>query len=179
MSPASAAIDRIVEVTKPTAFTWEGEQQAGTNANYFGGYVVGTPDTPLTPVDRCDKSFNSYCEVILFKVTNPITAEEQAAGVTKKTAKVRISIDWAATPVVNENTGTEPTDFDLLAYASNDLGERGDEIGSSTQGDTINETAQFTLDTFVNQPSAWVLVRVVYFAVPNQNGYTGNLTFPN
>jgi hypothetical protein len=178
-SPAGAAIDDIVQVNKGTAYQWQGQQTAATNANYFGGYLAPTPATPATPVGECDKDLNSYCEVILFKVNNPITAAEQAAGVTKKTANVRISVDWTETPVIFANLENEPTDFDILAYASNDLGDKGDELDTSTQSNTINERVDFAVETFVGQPAAWVLLEVVYFSVPNENGYTGKLTFPS
>jgi hypothetical protein len=174
-SPASAAIDDIVSVTKGTPYTWDGDKTLATNENYFGQ----APATDLTPTDMCTKDLTTYCEVLLFKVNNPITATEQAAGVTKKTAKVRIAINWAGTPVIWDNAGTNETDFDLLTFASSELGEKGEEIVSSAQGDTTNETAQFTVQTTVSQPSVWVLVQVVYFQVPNADGYAGSLTFPN
>lgn len=174
-SPATAAADRTVEVTKGTPYSWDGDKTLATNENYFGQ----APPTDLTPTDTCTKDLTTYCEVLLFKVNNPITETEQAAGVIKKTAKVRIAINWAGTPVIWDNTGTNETDFDLLTFASSEQGELGDEIASSAQGDTTNETAQFTVQTTLSQPSVWVLVRVVYFQVPNADGYTGSLTFPN
>jgi hypothetical protein len=178
-SPAGAAIDDIVQVDKGTPYTWQGSQEPGTNANYFGGYLVTTPDTAATPVGECDKDLNSYCDVILFKLSNPITAAEQAAGVTKKTANVRIKVEWAETPAVFANAGREATDFDLLTFVSNDVGDQGDEFEVSTQGDTIDETVNFTVETTVEQPAVWVLAHVVYFSVPNANGYTGSVTWPN
>ncbi len=155
-----------VEVGKP--YTWDGTVATGANWNYWGQVPALAP---VFPVGTCTRTAQTFCDQVLVEFSNPLTQAEIDAGKTfkTKTATLRIS-----------NYGPVPdpaTDFDVIAFASDATGAVGDELGRDGDlTDTANETLSFPVRTTISQPSAFVLLRVVYFAVAN-TGYDGTATF--
>jgi hypothetical protein len=157
--------DRTISVSKGQGgSTWDGVQAVGLNANYFG--LAG--GDAVVPPGTCSRAILTRCETILFELSNPLTAEEIAAGKTFKNATATVTIsDYQPFPA---------SDFDLRAFASDATGTPYDQIGQSGANPGEPETISASVKTTITQPKAYVLVHVVYFAVPN-SFYKGTLTF--
>ena len=169
-SPATAAVDRTLAVNQGQRMDWQGEsKQAVTNYNYWNP----TGEGAIGPIGAttCTKDATTYCEQVLVELRNPVTAAEKAAGVTFKTAPVTVWLDGFGTLTGPVN------DFDLLVYESDPSGARGTRIAADgDMQNTTKELVQFSVDTDVLTPSAWVLIDVVYYQVVN-GGYTGHVHF--
>ena len=155
-----------VEAGKP--YTWDGTVATGANWNYWSQVPALAP---VFPVGTCTRTPQTFCDQVLVEFSNPLTQAEIDAGKTfkTKTATLRIS-NYAPVP-------DPATDFDLIAFASDAAGTKGDELGRDGDlTDTANETVSFPVRTTIAQPSAYVLLQVVYFAVA-QTGYDGTATF--
>lgn len=151
-----------VEVGAP--FTWTGTATTGLNvANYW----------PPTGEGTCTHNVESYCETVFIEFSNPLTQAEIDAGKTKHTKMATITIN---------NFGPVPdpaTDFDLVVFESDAAGTKGEEIGSSANygpDQAGDESVSISLTTTISQPSVFVLVDVVYFAVLG-TGYSGSASF--
>lgn len=190
-----AGIDQGASLALGESFTWTGRPTAAINAAYFGDLDGGDPpsqfphpggDVPPYPdqvpdelppppiwtqdvtgeANTCSKDPNTYCEQLLIEYKNPLTPEEIEAGVLNRKKRSTIRLDW----------GSEASDFDLEIYQSDSKGTLGSEIGSSTQGATNFESVDHTVTTTAEQPSAFVVVRIIYWLAPGAE-YTGAVTF--
>ena len=161
---AEASTDKTgkVEIDKP--FTWDGTQTVGLNvAHYWGPIEEGT----------CTHDPHSYCETLLIEFSNPLTQEEIDSGKTSKTKGASITIgEFGPVP--------DPvTDFDLVVFESNAEGTKGSEIGRSAAfgpDQAGDESVFLSIRTTISQPSVYVYVDVVYFAVV-ATGYVGTARF--
>ena len=167
-SGAQAAPDFTGKVVVGTPYSWDGTVATGANWNYWGLVPAAAP---VAPVGVCTRTPQTFCDQVLIEFNNPLTQAEIDAGKTFKTrtATVRIS---------NYAPVDDPaTDFDLLLFASDAQGTVGDELGRDGDlTDPANETVSTPIRTTINQPSVYVLARIVYFAVA-QTGYDGTATF--
>lgn len=166
--PAQAAPDRTQTVAAGAISEWTGSTQAGkTNYNYWG---VAPQASGVLPVETCTKDAQSYCEQILVKFDNPLSAAEIAAGKKSKVRNATVTIDgFAVQGPVN--------DFDLLAYESDAAGTKGARLASD--GDLTNTTQEqvsFSVETTPTESSVYVLIHVVYYQVIS-SGYHGKVDF--
>lgn len=171
---AQAAPDKTAKVEVGTPYTWDGEVANGLNINYWGLLGSNPNVTGVFPRSTCNDDVRSKCETILLEFSNPLTQEEIDAGKTFKTKTATVTIT---------NYGPVPhpgTDFDLIAFESDTEGTRGVELARDGSFDDPEEPATeivtFPVRTTINQPSVFVLVEVVYFAVVN-SGYDGTAQF--
>ena len=169
-APASAAPDRSLSMSAGERTDWQGASAtAVTNYYYWEPFGAGNVG-PLTS-HVCNKERTTYCEQIVLELKNPVTAAEQAAGVTSKLESVTIWLDSFSTANGPVN------DFDLLVYESDANGTRGQLIQSD--GDTFNTTKElvtFDVTTDAARPSEFVLIDVVYYQVVS-GSYKGHVTF--
>jgi hypothetical protein len=158
LAPAAAfaAPDRTIELTGPPGATqnWSGTQATGLNVNYFNiteghGGAWAEPGT-------CGKDVQNYCDTTLVRLTNPVPEEHPTGTLTRR---VTVTIDEWSPPAPG-------TDYDLLAFASDEEGNEGAELARDA-GFNDTETISFTLRTTRENPVAYALVRVVYFWAPN------------
>lgn len=161
-SSALAAAARTVEIGPEATATWEGAQATGLNANYFNLLRNSAISKPAT----CDTTAQYYCDTSLVKLTAPVPADDEDG-----------QLEHSVTVTINNYRPVpDPaTDFDLLAFESDAAGERGGELardGNST--DTAAEQVTFTLITTSENPTAYALIDVVYFATIDSS-YTGQV----
>ena len=161
--------DITQKVEAGTTFNWDGSTAVGLNVNYWALLEGVHPTSPGT----CSDDTNSYCDTVLFEFSNPLTQEEIDAGKTFK--------NKTATVTVNE-FGPVPdpvTDFDMIAFESDEQGTKGSSLGQSSDfgpDQAGDESISFPVRTTVAQPSKFVLVEIVYFAVVGSN-YKGIAAF--
>lgn len=156
--------DLTFQVSAGETKTWTGVQATGLNVNYFG---LAGGDT-VVPPGTCSRALLTRCETILLELSNPLTQEEIDAGETFKNRSLTFSIgNYAPVPT---------SDFDLLAFTSDAAGIPYDEIGRSGEIPGDPESFGTSIQTTIDEPTAYVLVHVVYFAVPNSS-YDGTLNF--
>ena len=161
--------DVTAKVDAGQTYTWTGSTATGLNVNYHGQFDGVHPAASGT----CSDDRDTYCDTILLEFSNPLTQAEIDAGKTSKKKNATITIkDFAPVP--------DPvTDFDLILFASDASGTKGEELGQSAawgydDGDSESVTTQVT--TTLAQPSKFVLVEVVYFIVAS-SGYNGTAAF--
>jgi hypothetical protein len=150
-----------------TTYTWEGSTALGLNLLYWGDPTGGNATF------ACGDATDNYCDTILLEYSNPLTQVDIDTGKTKRTKSTTITVN---------NFGPVPdpvTDFDLIIFESDAQGTRGTEIARSgdfgpQQGG--DESVGASIVTTLAEPSKFVLVEVVYFAVANSK-YTGTATF--
>lgn len=161
-SPALAAPARTLTLEPSGTKTWDGTMATGLNANYFNLFGNSTVSKPAT----CDTSVQYYCDTTLLKVTSPVP-EGDLDGRVVTTVTVTIS---------NYRPVPDPaTDYDLLAFDSDEAGTRKDEFArDGDMTDTANERVSFTVTTTTEQPTAYALLDVVYFAAVSTQ-YTGTV----
>lgn len=154
---AQAAPARSITLAAGETKTYSGATATGLNANYFditdgNGGMYAAPGT-------CSTDTQSYCDTTLLSFSNPVP-EDDADG--KLTKKVTVTLgEYGPVP-------DPASDFDLLAFKSDATGARGAELGrDGDTTDTAAETVSFTLTTTRAEPTAHVLLDVVYFAVVN------------
>ena len=160
--------DITQKVDAGTTYTWTGSTAVGLNVLYWGDPATGGNAT-----SACGDSQTDYCDTVLLEFSNPLTQAEIDAGKTSKKKNATITIN---------NFGPVPdplTDFDLIAFESDATGTRGTEIarsgdfGPNQAGD---ESLATQLTTTLTQPSKFVLVEIIYFAVANSS-YAGSAKF--
>lgn len=157
-----------VKVDAGTTYTWNAVPTTGLNVLYWG-----EPNTGTGATYSCGDTVTDYCETRLFELSNPLTEADIAAGKTLRTRDVTITIN-------NFGPVADPvTDYDLIVYASDVQGTQGEQLGSSAfygynQGG--DESVPLSIETTLAEPSKYVLVEIVYFAVID-SGFTGTVRF--
>ena len=157
----------VVESEQP--YTWDGRVAAATNL-----YYNGIPNDPRANKDlgpfkrgRCSTEPWAYCETVLLELRNPVTSDDVAAGITRKTRTATVTVgDFKPVPDPAAN-------FDLVAYTSDPSGAKGQELardGNAQQ--TALEKVEFPIETTRSRPSRYVLIEVVYATAPH-SGYSG------
>lgn len=163
---ATAAPDSTHELAPGDSLTLTGDYPAGVNFCYFGRPFVGGGDCPVFAPAQCTKDPQQYCDVVLLKFTNPVPADDPD-GKLKRTA--RFALD----------TG-DYSDYDILAYASDENGTRGAELAHSYNsppplGSSSDENMTVNINTTTDAPSVWVLLEVVHW-LP-LDAHTTQITF--
>lgn len=156
--------DKTISLVAGTTQTWDGTEAVGFNVNYFG--LAG--GDAVIPPGTCSHAVLTRCETVLFEFSNPLTQAEIDAGKTSKTKTTTVSIGEYAPFVA--------CDFDLRAFSSDAAGTPIEQIGQSGENPGEPETISLSIRTTIDQPTQYVLVHVVYFAVPNSS-YKGTVTF--
>jgi hypothetical protein len=160
-APASAAPDKTGTAAPGAPFKWAGTQATGLNVGYF----------LIDPV--CSHQPHQYCETVLVEFNLPVT-DLPAPGATPQT----VQVDGTGRVTIGNYAPFPLSDFDLVAFASDAAGTKGEELDSSGElaGDPeevavpITSTATVNPDgSVVRNESTWVLLEVVYFAVPQSN----------
>lgn len=160
MIPATAGAepDFSADLEPGDSYSWDGAL-AGFNALYFSQQGVGGDEI-------CTKDPDTYCEFALISFTNPVP-EDDADGRLNRAATVLIAPEVPG------------TDFDLIVYSSDEDGTEGDELGRSTSfyspDNEGREQVLTSIRTTWDEPTAYVLVKVIHFA--QVGGYTGTVTF--
>jgi hypothetical protein len=162
-------VDKQATVKATETYNWDGSVASGLNQYYWDPVGLG-PVGPLTD-HTCTKQVETYCDVILFEFSNPLTPQEIAAGKKSKTKGVTITADTFSP------TDGPVTDFDLLAYES----DPGATVGALLDSDgnlqnTTQEQLTFSIVTTPTEPSKWVVLHVVYYQVVNGT-YKGHAKF--
>ena len=157
--------------------TWEGPASPGVNTNYHDNHGTGVAQVDnevrkVQPVGKCSTDATTYCDTRLVVISNPVPETDADGKLTKS----------AAFTVRNAKG-----DVDLMIYASDASGARGDLVGSSTGPNTTNTSLDENVSVSVittrptvakpTQPEVstrYYLVDVVYYAAA---GYTGGVTF--
>ena len=160
-APASAAPDKSGTAAPGAPFTWSGTAATGLNVGYF----------LIDPV--CSHQPQQYCETVLVEFKLPVT-NLPPPGPTPQT----VQVDGTGRASIGSYAPFPLSDFDLVAFASDAAGTKGEELDQSGEaaGDpeqvevTVSSTATVNPDgTVVRNESTWVLLEVVYFAVPQSN----------
>ncbi|HEV3474101.1 MAG TPA: hypothetical protein VG602_01890 [Actinomycetota bacterium] len=160
-APASAAPDKTGTAAPGAPFKWAGTQATGLNVGYF----------LIDPV--CSHQPQQYCETVLVEFNLPVT-NLPPPGATPQT----VTADGTGKVGIGSYAPFPLSDFDLVAFASDATGTKGEELDSSGEpaGDPeqveipVSSTATVNPDgTVVRNESTWVLLEVVYFAVPQSN----------
>lgn len=136
---------------------------AGTNINYFPWVE---PAEPVLPIASCSKNPHYYCDTLLIKFVNPMTAEEIEAGLTFKRRTALVQVGEYPFPAA---------DFDLRAFESDETGAKGTMIGESGNAPGEAETMSLALRSTPEQGEHWVLIEVGYWA--GIGGYSGTVRF--
>jgi hypothetical protein len=160
-APASAAADKTGTAAPGAPFKWSGTAATGLNVGYF----------LIDPV--CSHQPQQYCETVLVEFNLPVT-NLPPPGPTPQT----VQADGTGKASIGNYAPFPLSDFDLVAFASDASGTKGEELDSSGElaGDPeqvevpVSSTATVNPDgTVVRNESTWVLLEVVYFAVPQSN----------
>jgi hypothetical protein len=157
-----------VKVSAGTTYTWDATPTTGLNVAYWG-----VPFTGVGATSACGDEVADYCETRLFELSNPLTQADIDAGRTKRTKSATITIN---------NFGPVPdpvTDYDLLVFDSDANGTRGDELATSTaygHEQAGDESVTLSIVTTLAEPSKYVFVEIVYFAVVNSS-FKGTVQF--
>jgi hypothetical protein len=163
-APASAAPDKSGTAAPGAPFKWSGTAATGLNVGYF----------LIDPV--CSHQPHQYCETVLVEFNLPVT-NLPPPGPTPQT----VQADGTGKASIGSYAPFPLSDFDLVAFASDAAGTKGEELDTSGEpaGDPeevavpITSTATVNPDgSVVRNESTWVLLEVVYFAVP-QSSYQG------
>lgn len=145
-----ATVDEAYRLEVGGAATYEGEV-GGANPLYYSDPAVGA----VGGNETCTKDPDSYCDHLLVELVNPVADDGDAA--TDLTARRTFRTDLA----------TEAADYDLIVYSSDADATIGPELGSSANypfdGD-FSESVAVSVTTRESQPSAYVLVRIIYYA---------------
>ncbi len=169
VAQAADAADKTGTVEIGAPFAWDGTRANGANVNYWN--LTGRGNLGPFTTSTCTKDAQTYCDVILVAFSNPLTAAEIQSGKKSKTRNVNVLIkDYGPVP-------DPATDFDLIAFASDSTGFRGTELkrdGDATA--TAAETLTFPLETTIDEPTKYVRVEVVYWAVVDSS-YKGTAKF--
>ena len=159
---------RGFEFTPGAVGTWNGASSTGVNLSHFS-----TDDDDVLP-EACGKDAQNYCDYTLIKVVNPMTAEEIAAGKTKKTRSISFNLNTYS-PVPGP-----VADFDQKIYKWDPVtNTRGDQLNTpwaTAQPPDHEENYNTTVTTTPSVSEAWFLVEVIYFTTVN-GSYIGRVTF--
>ena len=187
-SGASAAPDRSGIAAKGAPYEWDGGVATGTAFEN----VIGEVETPAVPVGgitvgdqtvpvvgtvpgmvvadglQCTKDPTAYCETVLVGFDLALTAEEVAAGKTRKSGNAQIAID---------NPTVAAYDYDLAVYESDAEGARGAQVGTSGAFDETpgEEALDVPIKGTIDEPTDYYLVEVIYFTSV-QGNYKGHAT---
>ena len=164
-SGASAA-DHDINMEVGDKITVEHGLPMGVNPGYFD-QTSGAAPWPFATA-TCTSDPHTYCETMLLALNAPLDPEAVEAGVTTRRESLQIGLGWEG----------DTSDFDLLAYASDAEGTQGENIGQSGAFNAIDgagENLLVNITTTADEPVAYVLVHVVYFAA--HTAPTTNLRF--
>lgn len=156
-APASHAAVRTITIDPGhAAQQWTGAPTAGVNGTWF---LDGTG--PIKS-GQCTTDPYTYCDDTLVRFTSDVPLEDS-------TLSFRID-------------GFQHSDYDLRVYASDASGAAGELLGTGKgEGKGLVPVATFAGDpeSFSTEadPDSWYLVRVVYFAVPGDENYTGSVSW--
>ncbi len=164
------AADKTFKVNSGQRLDWQGQSAQGVS-NYYYWDPVGAGNTGPFTHTTCNKERTTYCEQVLVELANPLTAAEIESGVESKIHAVTVWLDAFSQPRGPVN------DFDLLVYASDAAGTRGELLDSdgNLQNTTV-ELVSFDVVTTPTEPSKFILIDVVYYQVVN-GSFRGHITF--
>lgn len=164
--PGSAALaepDETVTMEVGDTHEFSASLPAGFNINYF---PWAPPLEPVMPIATCSKNPHYYCDTLLVKFNNPMTAEEIESGLTFKREIARVEVGDYPFPAA---------DFDMRAFESDEAGTQGSMIGESGNAAGEAEFMALSLRSTPEQGEHWVLIEVAYWA--GIGGYSGTIRF--